>query len=88
MSFTGNWSLTFFLYLKQPFFIGIYFYRYKPLWGEDIPDHVPDLIEHIKNSESPRFIKTHLPVELLPKQIWTKKPKVSTTTNNLSIIDM
>jgi hypothetical protein len=25
---------------------------------------------------SPRFIKTHLPIQLLPDQIWTVKPKI------------
>lgn len=25
---------------------------------------------------SPRLIKTHLPMQLLPKDIWTKKPKI------------
>ncbi|KAG8283878.1 hypothetical protein J6590_007897 [Homalodisca vitripennis] len=50
-------------------------HRYKPLWGQNSAD-IPDLIEHVNKSPSPRFIKTHLPVQLLPKQIWTKKPKI------------
>ena len=25
---------------------------------------------------SPRILKTHLPVQLLPDQVWTKKPKI------------
>lgn len=33
-------------------------------------------VDKADNAESPRFIKTHLPVELLPTQLWTKKPKI------------
>ncbi|XP_054260620.1 luciferin sulfotransferase-like [Macrosteles quadrilineatus] len=55
--------------------------RYKPLWGANSQE-IPDLIEHVNNLESPRFIKTHLPVNLLPKQIWTKKPKIIYVARN------
>ncbi|XP_046666954.1 luciferin sulfotransferase-like [Homalodisca vitripennis] len=58
-----------YLYFRFPFL------EYKPLWGQNSAD-IPDLIEHVNKSPSPRFIKTHLPVQLLPKQIWTKKPKI------------
>ena len=34
-------------------------------------------VEKVMNAESPRFIKTHVSLELLPKQLWTVKPKVS-----------
>ncbi|KAG8283881.1 hypothetical protein J6590_007900 [Homalodisca vitripennis] len=57
-----------YLYLRFPFL------EFKPLWGENSAD-IPDLIDQVNKSPSPRFIKTHLPVQLLPKQIWTKKPK-------------
>nr|CAD7398208.1 unnamed protein product [Timema poppensis] len=36
----------------------------------------PDVFECIDQIKSPRLIKTHLPIELLPKEVWTKKPKV------------
>lgn len=44
-----------------------------------LDEHVlfADTIEFTEEQPSPRFIKSHLPVSLLPKQIWTKKPKVS-----------
>ncbi len=35
-----------------------------------------DSIELLESQASPRFIKTHLPVQLLPDQIWTVKPKL------------
>nr|CAD7193764.1 unnamed protein product [Timema douglasi] len=35
----------------------------------------PDVFEYIDQIKSPRLIKTHLPIELLPKEVWTKKPK-------------
>lgn len=33
-------------------------------------------VDRAENSESPRYIKSHLPVELLPTKLWTKKPKI------------
>nr|CAD7458658.1 unnamed protein product [Timema tahoe] len=36
----------------------------------------PDVFEYIDQMKSPRLIKTHLPIELLPKEVWTKKPKI------------
>lgn len=35
-----------------------------------------DSVETVENLPSPRFIKTHLPLDLLPKQIETVKPKM------------
>lgn len=35
-----------------------------------------DTITYADRMPSPRYIKSHLPVSLLPKEIWTKKPKV------------
>lgn len=37
---------------------------------------VADTLEVTKNMKSPRFIKSHLPIQLLPDQIWTVKPKI------------
>lgn len=31
---------------------------------------------HDDNSDMPRIFKTHLPVDLLPRQLWTKNPKI------------
>lgn len=41
-------------------------------WKNELGDSV-SLVEQLP---SPRFIKTHLPLELLPTQIHTVKPKV------------
>ncbi|KAJ9573815.1 hypothetical protein L9F63_008797 [Diploptera punctata] len=41
-------------------------------------EHHPNQLDTIKlleNMKSPRCIKSHLPAELLPKQLWTVKPK-------------
>lgn len=35
-----------------------------------------DSVELVENKPSPRYIKSHLPWDLLPKQIHEKKPKV------------
>lgn len=34
------------------------------------------LLEEIENAPSPRLIKSHLPAHLLPRDIWTVKPKL------------
>nr|CAD7437869.1 unnamed protein product [Timema bartmani] len=41
----------------------------------------PDVFEYIDQMKSPRLIKTHLPIELLPKEVWTKKPKDDKSPN-------
>lgn len=33
-------------------------------------------LDKIKNFPRPRLIKTHLPIQLLPDQIWTVNPKI------------
>ncbi|KAL0268405.1 UNVERIFIED_CONTAM: hypothetical protein PYX00_010361 [Menopon gallinae] len=39
-------------------------------------DPVPPTMELTEKLASPRCIKSHLPMELLPKQLWTVKPKI------------
>lgn len=41
-----------------------------------VPNVPHDTIEAANKLPSPRLIKSHLPAWLLPKQVWTKKPKV------------
>ncbi|KAK9508523.1 hypothetical protein O3M35_006063 [Rhynocoris fuscipes] len=42
-----------------------------------------DTISYAEELPSPRFIKSHLPVSLLPDQIWTVKPKIIYVTRNV-----
>jgi hypothetical protein len=44
----------------------------------ELPLFVSNSVRYVDEMKSPRFIKTHLPWELLPRQIreGTKKPKV------------
>lgn len=43
---------------------------------------VDKLLDTIENAPSPRLIKSHLPGHLLPKDIWTVKPKLIYTYRN------
>jgi hypothetical protein len=36
---------------------------------------VQDTIQQVEMLQSPRCIKSHLPLQLLPEQLWTVKPK-------------
>lgn len=42
-----------------------------------VPNVPHDTLKAAENLPSPRLIKSHLPAQFLPKQLWTKKPKVS-----------
>jgi len=44
--------------------------------------HEPESIEQVRNLKSPRVIKTHLALEMLPKQVLEKKVKVIYVTRN------
>ncbi|KAL1376099.1 hypothetical protein pipiens_004509 [Culex pipiens pipiens] len=43
---------------------------------------VPDTISLVEQMPRPRHIKSHLPLALLPKQLWTVKPKIVYTARN------
>lgn len=47
----------------------------------DIPNNHSEL-NKLRNLKSPRFIKTHLPAQLLPTEIWNVKPKIIYITRN------
>ncbi len=40
-------------------------------------------METVREMKAPRFIKCHLPAGLLPKQLWTKKPKIIYTARGV-----
>ncbi|KAJ6638675.1 Luciferin sulfotransferase [Pseudolycoriella hygida] len=42
-----------------------------------------NVIEYTNAMPSPRYLKTHLPAGLLPKQLWTVKPKIIYTARGL-----
>jgi len=39
-------------------------------------EYFGDTLQKVEMLRSPRCIKSHLPLQLLPKQLWTLKPKV------------
>lgn len=38
--------------------------------------HISDTLKLVEEMPSPRFIKSHLPIQFLPDQLWTVKPKI------------
>ncbi|XP_054263693.1 luciferin sulfotransferase-like [Macrosteles quadrilineatus] len=61
------------------------FLEYRLLWGdkpEDSYEVIPDMIQEVKDAHPPRYIMTHLPKHLLPKDILTVKPKIIYVTRN------
>lgn len=42
--------------------------------SRNIHKNLPD--DYFEKLERPRILKTHLPIQLLPLEIWTKKPKI------------
>jgi len=36
---------------------------------------IRDTVQEVEMLQSPRCIKSHLPLQLLPEQLWTVKPK-------------
>lgn len=47
-----------------------------------LKDQLGNSVEQVENMPSPRFIKTHLPVPLLPEQLKQVKPKIVYVTRN------
>ncbi|XP_050437128.1 luciferin sulfotransferase [Adelges cooleyi] len=55
------------------------------LMGNDtskLKDQLGNSVEQVENMPSPRFIKTHLPSQLLPEQLNAVKPKIVYVTRN------
>ncbi|XP_012287549.1 sulfotransferase family cytosolic 1B member 1 isoform X2 [Orussus abietinus] len=52
--------------------------------GLHLREHVLDSVKYVEDLPSPRFVKTHLPFELLPRQIRTgeKRPKIIYVARN------
>ncbi|XP_037941829.1 sulfotransferase 1E1-like, partial [Teleopsis dalmanni] len=42
----------------------------------DLYDGEGSILKNVTKLKSPRLLKTHMPLPLLPPQVWTKKPKV------------
>jgi hypothetical protein len=38
-------------------------------------NNIGDTVQKVEMLQSPRCIKSHLPLQLLPEQLWTVKPK-------------
>jgi len=59
--------------------------RLTALMGNDtskLKDELGNSVDQVENMASPRFIKTHLPVPLLPGQLKEVKPKIIYVTRN------
>ncbi|XP_014257095.1 estrogen sulfotransferase-like [Cimex lectularius] len=69
---------------RFPFLEAVGIISSEQLRGNDDDDWVfnADTISFTEELPSPRFIKSHLPVSLLPDQIWTVKPKMIYVTRN------
>jgi len=54
-----------------------YLFRFGCLGSKEggIEDYMGDTLQKADMMQSPRCIKSHLPVQLLPEQLWTVKPK-------------
>jgi hypothetical protein len=71
------------LYINSVYIITLY--RLTALMGNDtskLKDELGNSVEQVENMPSPRFIKTHLPVPLLPEQLANVKPKIVYVTRN------
>lgn len=55
---------------------------FEPFLDDAAIGDVNPSIEKINRQVSPRMIKTHLPAHLLPKQIWSVKPKIIYVARN------
>ena len=55
-----------------------YLFRFACLLSEAdrIEGYMEDSMRKAEMLQSPRCIKSHLPLQLLPEQLWTVKPKV------------
>jgi hypothetical protein len=42
-----------------------------------IKANITDSVREVETLKSPRCIKTHLPLQMLPEQLWTVRPKVN-----------
>ncbi len=51
-----------------------------------MPSVKEDRLNMMDNLPSPRFIKTHLPIQLLPDEIWTVKPKLIYIKRNVKSV--
>lgn len=45
-------------------------------------------LDLLKTMKPPRFIKTHLPIQLVPEGFWENKCKVSVNTDFLNVQDV
>lgn len=44
--------------------------------GAGAKANIGDSVREVETLKSPRCIKTHLPLQMLPEQLWTVRPKV------------
>jgi hypothetical protein len=54
--------------------------------GIRLKANIGDSVREVEMLQSPRCIKSHLPLQLLPEQLWTVRPKVNAKLLKLHIL--
>lgn len=76
LDFTADYVDSEYMYFEKPIFYVITETNKKNDAYRALVEELKNLFDGYDNETSPRLLKSHLPAFLLPKDIWTVKPKV------------